>query len=135
MLANLNVALGLTVPLACMVGAGIFIVTVFSVNAEIIRDGFLLNAVIALALLIALYLAIRRGASRPSTEAGRVFLRIAHGLLLLSNVVAVTVVPLMTWDFLFKPPEVQPRAVIVGALAVAIPACGLLSRETTVGRG
>mgnify|MGYP003592230676 CR=1 FL=1 len=125
MLANLNLALGLTVPAACVFGAGVFVITVFSVNAAIIRAGFLVDAVIALVLWTGFYIAMRGGVSKPSTDVGRVFLWIAHGLLLLSNGVAVTFAPRMAYDFVFKPPSAQPE--MVSALAVAVPTCGLLS--------
>jgi hypothetical protein len=67
MFANVNLALGLTVPVACMIGAGVFVITVFSVNATIIAGGFILTALAALAILAILFFRLRRGASRPAT--------------------------------------------------------------------
>ena len=121
MLRTLNIALGLTVPIACVVGLGIFMVTVFSVSGPIILGGFVVTGLIALAILAGLYFVIRRASPRAAPGPSDA-LAAAHLLLLAANVTAIIGLPLAAYDVVFSPPEagLSPFPAVVVAAAVGI---------------
>src|SRR5262245_50564040 len=104
MLLTLNIALGLAVPIACVVGMGIFMVTVFSVSGPIILGGFVVSGLIGLGILAGLYFVIRRASPRAAPGPTDT-LAAAHLLLLAANVTAIIGLPLAAYDVVFSPPE------------------------------
>ena len=121
MLLTLNIALGLTVPIACVVGMGIFMVTLFSVSGPIILGGFVVAGLISLAILAGLYFVLHRAAPRAAPGPGDA-LPAAHVLLLAANVTAIIGLPLAAYDVVFSPPEAGlspfPAGVVAGACVI-----------------
>ena len=107
MLVPLNIALGLTVPVACVIGAGVFMITVFSVNAAIISGGFMVTGLIALGLLLLLYVTVRRVVSKGAGSAPGALAVAAHVLLAASNLTAFIGAPILAYDFVFSPPGAE----------------------------
>ena len=127
MLVPLNIALGLTVPVACVIGAGMFVITVFSVNATIISGGFIVTGLIGLGLLALIYASMRKWLlPRAGTAAGPPFGPL-HVLLLASNVTALVGAPLMAYDIVFSPPEAGRSPFPPGLVLAAVVACAVLS--------
>ena len=127
MLVPLNIALGLTVPVACVIGAGIFMITVFSVNATIISGGFILTGAIALGLVLLLNLAVRRVVSKGAGSAPGPLTVLAHGLLLASNLTAFIGAPLLAYDSVLGSPSAGRSPFSAETVIVAIGACAVLS--------
>jgi hypothetical protein len=117
-----------------MIGAGVFMITVFSVNATIITGGFILTALSALAVLGVLFFRLRKGASQPATAAGTTLLWVAHGLLFAANLVVVIFLPQMVYGFVFRPPGTGQQFVTAGTIVAAVAACAVLSAWIVIGR-
>ena len=126
MLLTLNIALGLTVPIACAVGMGIFMVTLFSVSGPIILGGFVVAGLIALGILAGLCFVLRR-ASPPAASGPNDAVAAAHVLLLAANVTAIIGLPLVAYDVVFSPPEAGLLPIPAGVVAGACVLCPVLA--------
>lgn len=127
MLVALNIALGLTVPIACVIGAGVFVVTLFSVNASIISGGFVVTGLIGLGVLAVIYSSIRKGWAAAAQSAAEAVIGPLHVLLLASNLTALVGAPLMAYDVVFSPPEAGISPFPPGVVLAAVGACAILS--------
>jgi hypothetical protein len=123
----LNIALGLTVPLASVIGTAVFIVTVFSVNETIISAGFILTGLVVLGLTAFLFATIRQRVAQPEHGVRRLVYGAAHVLLFLSNMTALIGAPLLVYGFVFRPPETWRPPLAEGLVLASISASALLS--------
>jgi hypothetical protein len=87
MLANINIAAGLTLFLTALVGAGVFFFTLFSFNATVISAGFVLTGLAALVLFVLTYRHTTRLPRKRRGPIATAVLSAAHALLLAANVI------------------------------------------------
>jgi hypothetical protein len=135
MFANANIAAGLTVFFATLVGVVVFIVTVFSVNATIISGGFVLTGLVALVVFTLMY---RHTARLPPTQRGSTTTAVvstAHVVLLVTNLIAVVMAPPAIIGALFDPSLSAQVPVSEGAIVASIVTSSVLGMGLLVEKG
>jgi len=125
--SRLNLAAGIAIFLATLVGLGVFVVTMFSFNAGVMFTGLVFTGLAALALLVLIYKSTTPTPWSAYGDVGTTVLGLAHLVLAFSNlVVAVFALPLVYGAVLDR--EFSARLPVTGgAIVIAIVLSTILS--------
>jgi hypothetical protein len=121
--SRLNLAAGIAIFLATLVGLGVFVVTMFSFNAGVIFTGLVFTGLAALALLVLIYKSTAPTPWSAYGDVGIAVLGLAHLVLAVSNlVVGVFALPLVygaVLDRRFSDRLPMTEDLIVAAIALS----------------